>query len=363
MKDISISVIDKFNHWAQLRFHWNRLLEESESATIFLTWEWLYSWAECHLNENRRLFILAFHKKKHLIGIAPFYIQRKKTGLFSIQEIRFLGTPEAGSDYLSVFSQKGREKEVADALYTYLTKGEGRKAWDQLALGEIPAKSLFLLHFMAQLESRGKFAEISLNSYCPRMILPKTEEEFYAMLSPGWRKKYKQDIRVINRERDVHHSVSQTGNISQKLEEFFRLYEVKGGRTGSRIKAILEIMIAKYNSEPPIQIDLLSINGETVAGLVHLKYQNTLSMYLMAVDREYNPKVSLGNFLVGQSIKKAIASGYSVYDFLKGEERYKFHWAAGGNRTLQLFFWRKTPASLYSAFSRLSRHAGKLILR
>jgi CelD/BcsL family acetyltransferase involved in cellulose biosynthesis len=363
MSNLSISVIDNFKDWQELAPQWNRLLEESESATFFLTWEWLSSWAECCFDNYRSLFILSFYEKDKLVGIAPFYIQKKKAGLFRLREIRFLGTPEAGSDYLSVFARKGREQKVANALYDYLTMGEGKKVWDQLNLHEIPANSLFLLHFMARIESRGKFVEVSLNSYCPRMKLPETEEEFYAMLSPGWRKKFKQDIRVINREQAVYHSVSQDDNISQKMKEFFRLYEVKGGRSVNRIKAILELMIAKYNSEPPILIDLLAIDGRNVAGLVHLKYQSTLSMYLMAVDKDYNPKVSLGNSLIGQSIKNAIAARYSVYDFLKGEERYKFHWATGGNRTLQLFFWRKTPASLYSALTRISRHAGKILLR
>ena len=363
MSPLRISVIDNFKEWQELAPQWNRLLEKSESATIFLTWEWLSSWAECCLDEYRSLFILAFFDKDQLVGIAPFYIQKKKIGPFRLREIRFLGSPEAGSDYLSVFARKGREQKVANALYDYLTMGEGKKVWHQLNLHEIPANSLFLLHFMARIESRGKFVEVSLNSYCPRMKLPKTEEEFYAMLSPGWRKKFKQDIRVINREQNVYHSVSQAGNISQKMEEFFRLYELKGHSSGSKLRDILEKTAAKHISEQPVQIDILSINGRSVAGLVHLKYQSTLSMYLMAVDRGYNPKVSLGNFLVGQSIKKAIASGYVVYDFLKGEERYKFHWATGGNRTLQLFFWRKTPASLYSALTRISRHAGKILLR
>jgi len=361
---LSISVIDNFKDWQELAPQWNLLLEKSESATFFLTWEWLYSWAEHCLDEYRSLFILAFYEKDQLVGIAPFYIQKKKTGPIRQREIRFLGTPEAGSDYLSVFTGKGREKKVAGALYDYLLMGDGKKFWDQLNLSDIRAQDLFLLYFMARIEEDGKYADINMGAYCPLLQLPADENGLSSMLSPGWRKKFKQDIRVINREQAVYHSVSQAENISRKMEEFFQLYsEVRGGRSGSKIKAILELMIAKYDSEPPLQIDLLTINGRNVAGLVHLKYQSTLSMYLMAVDKKYNPKVSLGNYLIGQSINNAIASGYTRYDFLKGEESYKFHWADHGNRTLQLLFWRKTPASLYSAFSRLSRHAGKILLR
>ncbi|MFO8240010.1 MAG: GNAT family N-acetyltransferase, partial [Dissulfuribacterales bacterium] len=110
-------------------------------------------------------------------------------------------------------------------------------------------------------------------------------------------------------------------------------------------------------------IDMLSVNGTAVAGLLHVKHGGELAMYLMVVDKNFNSKVSLGSYLVGQSIQQAIANGYSVYDFLKGAEDYKFHWANQGNRTVQIRMWRKNPASLYSACTRLSRCAGKLLLR
>ena len=363
MRNLQISTIDNHEDWARIAPQWNQLLQESRSSTFFLTWEWLSSWAECCLDKNRRLFILVFHENDRLIGAAPFYIEDRKAGPFPLREIRFLGTPDAGSDYLDVFTRKGREKIVADALYDYLTTDEGKSAWDQLDLADIRADSLFLLHFPARIKAAGKHATADLHAYCPLMRLPSSEAGLYAQCSPGWRKKIKQDIRVIHRERNVRHSVSRNGNLPEKLAEFFHLYEAKTNWPVGRLPAILERTAAKHGDEVPVQVDLLSIDGRAVVGLVHLKHQNTLSMYLMAVDKEYNPKVSLGNYLVGESIINAIASGYTAYDFLKGEEPYKFHWAKEGIRTMRLLFWQRRPGPVYSAFARLLKNAGKLLLR
>jgi hypothetical protein len=363
MAEITISIIDNSHDWHDLAVAWNRLLDVSVNGSLFQSWEWLFSWGEICLGPNRVPFILVCHAKGELIGIAPFYIEQQKCGPFCTREIRFLGTPEAGADYLDVIACEGREQIVANSVYDFLAAGEGTSRWDQLALSDIRADSLFLLHFMDRIDQEGKYAEITLSAFCPVMRIPESEEALYSILSPGWRKKIKQDVRVINREQDVSHEKITGQDLSKKIDEFFRFYEKKSGWSGTKLYKILKKFLGKYAEESPVQIDLLSINGQLQAGLLHLKWRESLAMYLMVVDKEYNPKVSLGNYLVGRSILNAMQSGYTNYDFLKGTERYKFHWATSGCCTLRLRFWKKNLGALSNAIARLLRYAGKLILR
>lgn len=362
MSDLTVSVINSHDQLQRLAPQWNTLLEDSVSGSFFLTWEWQSAWAECFLGNGRRLFVLAVRENETLVGVAPFYLDRKKHGPMILREVRFLGSPEAGSDYLEVFSRKGREKAVADAIYDFLL-GEAKGAWDLVRLEDIPADALFLLHFMNRIEVEGKYAEISLRSYCPVAKLPDSEDNFFTMLSRGTKKKFKQDIRVINREHGVAHSVIQGEGVAKRLDDFIDFYEEKAGWSGKGLSALLHRFLEKCDGEKPVQINLLSVNDQVVAGLLHLKRQNTLAMYLMAVNKEFNPKVSLGQLLVGLCIRNAINEGYSSYDFLKGDEMYKFSWAKGGRRSLQLVFWQRRPAAVASALGKIAKHAGKLILR
>jgi CelD/BcsL family acetyltransferase involved in cellulose biosynthesis len=364
MNRVHVSVITNFEDWSNIASEWNRLLHVSTSGSFFLTWEWLFSWAECFLDNNRSLYILLFHDNKGLVGIAPLYIERRKIGPFPLREMRFLGTPEAGSDYLSVIVRKGTEEKVANAFYDFLIMGDCHKIyWDVAVLSEWPANNLFLVHLIERIRGQGRYLEYDTSAYCPVVKLSASEAEYHAQFSASWKKKVKQDIRVINREKNVIHEEIRGDAIAAKIPEFFRLYEEKGGWSSAKVQPVVQRLIKKYDNEAPVQIDLLSINGQLVAGLLHLEYQDTRSMFLMAVDKKYNPKVSIGNFLVGKSIKNAIDSGYSFYDFLKGMESYKFHWATEGNRTVQLTFWQKRPIALGVACARLSRHAIKLIVR
>jgi CelD/BcsL family acetyltransferase involved in cellulose biosynthesis len=364
MSRLQVSILTNFEDWLAMASEWNLLLHESRSGSFFLTWEWLFSWAECFLDNTRSLFILLFHKDKELVGIAPLYIERRKIGPFSLRVIFFLGTPEAGSDYLDVIVRQGMEKDVANTFYDFLTMGDGIKTcWDLVVLSELPAGNLFLVYLMERIQAQGRHMEFVASSYCPVMKLPASEADLYALLSAGWRKKVKQDIRVINREENVIHEVIRGAAVAAKLPEFFCLYEEKAGWSSSMVQPVLQQLITKYGSEAPVQVDLLYINGQLVAGILHLEYRNTRSLYLMAVDKKYNPKVSLGNFLVGKCINNAIDSGYLIYDFLKGMEGYKFHWATEGNRTVQLTFWQKRPLALAVASAKLARQALKLFIR
>lgn len=360
MGDLTVSVIDSNENWQKLAPEWNALLDTSASGSVFQTWEWLSSWAECCLGRHRSLFILAFYEKGHLVGIAPFYIERKTNVFLTLREIHFLGAPEAGSDYLDIFALKGRESDVSNALYDFLM-GIGASAWDQLMLSEIPSDSLFLLHFIRRVQTEGKHAEIAYSSYCPVVNLHNVEGEFPAGISLGRKKKFKQELGILHRDAQVEHVVGRGGS-SDQFEEFFRLYE-KCGWSGEKLRLILHGFIHRYNGDNPVQIDMLSVNGQSIAGLLHLYYRNTLALYLMAVDKKFIPKLSLGNLLVGLCIKNSIVVGYDTYDFLRGEESYKFHWANEGNSTMQFTFWQKRPVAVTSALSRLVRHAGKVLLR
>ncbi len=41
---------------------WNALLKETASDNIFLTWEWLYTWAMFYLREGQLWVILVYQK-------------------------------------------------------------------------------------------------------------------------------------------------------------------------------------------------------------------------------------------------------------------------------------------------------------
>jgi hypothetical protein len=351
MQEFRIKVIYSFDQWEKLSTEWNDLLSQSSSNTIFLTWEWLFSWAECFLKGKRKLFIITVYEENELIGIAPWYIEDMRFNIFTLKKIGFLGTPEAGSDYLNVFIKKGKEKEVTLRIYNYLLH-EVPSLWDCLWLRDIPSDSLFLLHFMDQVTEEQRYLEIKQGSFCPFVLLPKTHDDYLAGLSTKRRRRFKQDWKVLNRSDNVEHLTSDLRNSESALSDFFSFYEEQKGYNASGLHGLLKKFISKCQDKNWTQIDYLACNGQKIAGSLHLRYQDVIHIYQLVTDKTFNPKISIGNILVGLCLEKAINEGMTVYDFLKGAEEYKFYWANTGKRSLNILFCQKRIVPMTFAIGR-----------
>jgi len=362
MNDFAVDIIESFTQWEELSQRWNELLSKSNADTIFLTWEWLFSWAESYLDEKRTLCILTVSKDDEIVGIAPWYIQHLNIGPLTVKQIQFLGTPEAGSDYLDVIIKKGQEKAVTHCLYEFLLKDASRR-WDCCTLQDIPSNSLFLLHFLSKMEDDGKYAEISRGSFCPAVILPKKGEDLFSNYSSHRRLQYRRHLKILKSKGDLNYSSYNGENLGQALEDFCAFYEAKNEKHDKTVRPFLSRYAARSRTGNILHADLLTSNGTLIAGLLNMKYGDTLSQYLMAVDKGHNPQISVGNILVGMCLSKTIDDGYRVYDFLKGPEPYKFHWAEGGRSSINLFFYKRNIGSAYLAVVKFLKYMAKIILR
>jgi len=355
-------LIDSRDQWNETRTAWNGLLSQSGADTIFLTWEWLYSWGESYLDAGRSLFIIMVYKDDELVGIAPWYIQHLRRGALIMKEVRFLGAPDAGSDYLDVIIKKGQEQKVTNFLYEFLLT-EARDQWDSCMLEDLPSNSLFLLHFLNKIEDAGKYAELRPGSFCPTVMLPKKGEDLFSLYSSHRRLQYRRHLKILKSKGDLNHSLHNGGSVGAALEDFCALYEAKNEKHDKTVRSFLARYAARSGAGNTMQIDLLTSNGTIIGGLLSLKHGDTLSQYLMAVDKQHIPQVSLGNLLVGMCLSNAIESGYAVYDFLKGPEPYKFHWADGGRSSITLIFYQKKAVPFMVAAGNFLKYAAKIILR
>lgn len=358
--DYRVGIVDSIEGMASIAKPWNDLLAGSRSNTVFLTWEWLFSWAECFLRSNRRLFVLTVYKGGELVGIAPWYIQSVRRWGLPVKEISFLGMPETASDYLDVFSKPGKEKEVSEQIYRFLL--DSPSLWDVLILRGIPHDSFFYFYFQNRIEADGKYVEVRPGAFSPIAILPKTEESYLAQLTPKRRKRFLSDLRVLERKGEINHQRIGSEELKPALEELYSLYRKRWGERESTIQ-FLEKFIRRNEGKDCVQIDFLNSDGKSIAGFLHLRYAGVLSMYLMAVDLSFDKSVSVGNILVGLSIKEAIRQRFSSYDFLAGNQDYKFYWANGGKRSLDLVFHGKKIIPLISLIGQTLRSIGKAILR
>jgi len=356
-------IISSIDALADIKTEWNNLLERSISTTIFLTWEWVYSWAECFIDDQRELYVVkVYDDSNRLVGIAPWYKSIVKVGPSSIRQIDFIGTPETASDYLDVFTTRGREKEVSNYLYDYLY-GVASKSWDCLRFQDTRAESLFLLNFMHKHRMNGRYFELSQGSFCPIISLPETQEEFLSKISSSRSKRFRQDLRTLKKTDTVEIKTYSSDGLQDAVDRFFALYAEKTEWDGRELCRFMKRFLGNSAEKSYLQIDFLHANGNCIGGLLHLKHHNTLSLYLMAVDKAYNPRISTGNLLVGLCIGRAIENQFKVYDFLKGYEEYKFYWTSDGRVTQTISIVQNRFLPVMHMMTRMAKNAVKTVLR
>ena len=122
MSALKIKIIEDPDGFEGLEGEWSELLRASAANSLFLSWEWLWTWWK-HLAEGRKLFLVTVRRGRELVAIAPFVLRSwKLAGLIPCRSLEFLGTGSVGSDYLDLIIQRREESEVCRLLADYLAQ-------------------------------------------------------------------------------------------------------------------------------------------------------------------------------------------------------------------------------------------------
>jgi CelD/BcsL family acetyltransferase involved in cellulose biosynthesis len=361
--DPVVCVIDTMAGLEALKPEWNAVTAQMEHSSAFSRWEWNYSWARHFITTPRRLFALRVVESGETIGIAPLYITGEN-GTFRPRAVGFLGLPESGSDYLTVLARKGKEPAVVTTLFKALF-GELRSQWDILSFNEMPSDSPVVAQMLMYLRRTGKQYNVEEGSYCPQVVLPSSYEEYFATLSAHRRKLLRRETRVLlSIPAVVHRVVADDEGLERWLAALRQLYERRWNVDAQPLFQFLESYAMATRSSGALDLSLITTTDDRiVGGLIHLVDRNATRMYMMLVDREFRPDLSIGNVLCGINIERAINSGFRVYDFLKGDESYKTLWMNHGSRAVNLTVHNRTVPSLAAYVTKSAKAFGRILLR
>ncbi len=77
-----------------------------------------------------------------------------------------------------------------------------------------------------------------------------------------------------------------------------------------------------------LKLYFIEVNGVKAAAMLGFDYNNEFLLYNSGFDPEQFAQLSPGNVLTAYTIQDAIRLGRSRYDFLRGDEVYKFRFGA-----------------------------------
>jgi len=315
----------------KLRNEWNELLEVSDSNCIFLTWEWLHTWWK-HLQGGRRLFILTLRRGGQLIAIAPFAMRpREFTRFVPFRALEFLGTGSVGSDYLDLIIQRGMEGEALRALAEYLAPGKRVLELAQFKRdhgGAAPALA-------GLLRERDWSSRETRFDVCPFINLSEHSWPSY-LATLGWehRHNFKRRVRQLTKRFAVSFEVAHSEDLRREaLEALLALHLRRwSGRGGSNafhtpgLHAFHDELTQLALQRGWLRLFLLRLDGQPAGSLYGFMYNRRFYFYQQGFDPSYE-RHSVGLVMTGLTIEAAIKEGAEEYDFLRGDEEFKFRWA------------------------------------
>jgi CelD/BcsL family acetyltransferase involved in cellulose biosynthesis len=364
-----IEIVEQISTFSGLRAEWDDLLHASGSNTLFLTWEWLYTWWK-HLAHGRRLKIFIGRLGGELIMIAPLCLRPPQWSRLSpLPSMEFLGMGGVGSDYLDFIVREGREAESFRALAEHFGRGRHPLELDRIQVGTAATAML-----VESLEERGWQRLSRETETCPYISLTGHSWESY-LATLGSSHRYNFRRRLKNLEKSFAVRFDQAGSEGERRESLDVLIRLHGRRWEGKGQqgAFYSPDLVGFHDELSrlalnrgwLRLFLLRLDEKPVAAIYGFRYGPVFYFYQSGFDPEYE-KQSVGLVAMGLAIQSAIEEGAEEYDLLHGDEPYKFLWTRRARplRRIELY-----PACAYGAFcrrvaewSRRSRRAGRRLL-
>jgi len=351
---LRIEVVDNATDFAALRDEWNELLASSKSDSMFLTWEWLYTWW-MHLGQSTRLFIITARSGSQLVAIAPLVLTRTGVGPLGVPLLESAGTGSIGSDYLDFIVNSSWEAPGIEALTSFLIR-----TGLSIRLHRVNENSALAKIVSAHLADREwKCVEIATD-VCPFIDLSAGSWDAYlSTLRPSHRKHFTRGFNNLGKGQSV--SFDQVSSedarraaLRDVIELHLRRWSTRGGSDAfndPNVLAFHEELSRLALERGWLRLSRLTVDGVAAAAFYGFRYGPTFHYYQSGFDPTFE-HYSVGLVTIGLTIRAAIEEGAAEYDLLHGNEKYKFLWATQVRRLARLELY---PPGLVGRMHRRTR--------
>ena len=363
-KTIVVQRIEDPAAFQALREEWDELLAASLADSFFLTWEWLYAWWT-HLAGDRRLFLLVARQGGRLVAIAPLSLRaRRVAGVVPLRSVEFLGADRLSSDYLDVIVRRGWEADAIPALARYLA--DARLALELASVRRAGCAAAALSRALTQ--RRWRMWETP-TAVCPFIDLSEhTWESYLGTLESKPRNDFLRLLKNLTKKFSVRlEPASSEPQRREFMVHLVRLHNLRWQNLGGSDALHTADLVAFHDEVSRVTLErgwlrlfVLWLDGQPVASLYGFRYGRTFYFVQTGFDPAYG-RHAVGLITVGLTIKSAIAEGAEEYDFLRGDEAYKFRWAREVRHLATLEVYpRGAPELLYRRTQRLTAVAKRI---
>lgn len=365
MKEITIEIEEGVDALTKLRGEWQALFGES-GAPPFLSWEWLATWHKW-FGQEKYPYLLCAREEGTLVGLLPLCAEKRQLSRFSprLNRISFLGECYGAPDYLDILALPRLKQKSADLFMNYLA---GLRSFDLLELEGMSTDSYTLQLLTKNFANSARFKYKLVPQYiCPRMSLDASWED---LLEQSQRTEYfKRCLRRLNKIASFEFRVvSDVSEIPAAYGRFLGLHTgrwiSRGGSAAVRTseqKSFMFDTACALACVGMVRFEEIWLEGECRASLFGFESGDCYYFYLSGFDQAWS-KYSLGFTLLWLSIREATRRGLKMYDFLRGDETYKFDWSNNLRMTVTAQVVSDSPAARWHVAQAHTKEVARALL-
>ena len=298
-----------------IRERWEDILPRCATDTVFVTPWWQKTWWD-NFGEGYCARILSISDGGGLLGIAPLMARDGA--------LTFLGDKDL-SDYFDFIVPRQHVSRFYPALCEYLHGLE----WQTLDLDSVPRGSPTLERLPRLAADLGWDVEVEEEQTTPLVALPDTWEGFLSNLRKKDRHELRRKLRRLDREGShCQFAAYDQDDPDASMRKFFALLRASRPDkeeflTPERERFFMDVA-RESASRDRFRLYFLEVGGAEVAACICFDYGGAFLLYNSGYDPAYS-NLSVGLLNKALSIKTAIEEGREVFNFLKGNERYKYN--------------------------------------
>lgn len=342
MLDMEIDLIDKFETFQEIRKNWDFVYESDPQAQFFLSWNWMSGWLKL-LKES--WLILAAKPSTHASDYVAFFPLRislnQQNGSQFYNELYMAGN--ASADYTGLICLPEYEEDVVPAFAAYIKQELTWTIFNLQDILEADTRMHRLLKSFSEdsFEFSQRFENQSdeIDGYiCPYIPLADDWEHYLQnALGSNTRQKIRRLLRKIESSKEFHITHVNADNLEQHIEILLKFWQA---RWGSQKGDACEVIVERYRAilhycfdKDCLYFPVLWKGDTPIGAIANLIDVSKKSILFYVTGRDETVKdPPPGLILHAYGIQYAIQNKFKVYDFLRGNEAYKYSFGAKERR-------------------------------
>ncbi len=328
-----VEVIETLSAFNRLEQDWNGVYDADPDAQLFMSWQWLSGW----LGQISTPWVILGAKANERAdtpysAFLPLRIQTKMSDGRIHNELNMAGNFAA--DYTGILCAPGVEHQAIPAFARCLKQMMwARVNFENCRVSE-PRMRLLLAHFpkatfqVNEISRVGKVDGID-NNLCPFIELPPDWNAYLETLSANTRQKLRRLLKLVGSTGEYRLTLATPETIERDLDTLLKFWEIKWKpRKGDLVHTLVRsnrAMLSRSFKQGLLFLPTLWKDERPLAALATLMdmRKRAYLFYMTGRDQTFDGPPP-GMILHAYSIRHAIANGFTEYDFLRGNESYKY---------------------------------------